>query len=237
MLSLSSPSTTVLRAAVAAALAVGVAASMPACTSAAPTAGEATASPVTSAPASGAVDTPSATGSTPGNESQPAAPGAAGSADPIMRGERQVVLRPVGSFESILAVDAKGRLNLTDGDTDKGLFVLLPASGNRYQIRTAKAHNGSEPDCMGLRNNGSAPATVVAAACDAGRAGQMFTIEKTQEKSQGRPTYTISGEGKVHLRASDEQGLIAQRMGEGDTGKGLTFDFVDNGAAPAGPGD
>ncbi|MGK5517831.1 hypothetical protein ACSNN9_00565 [Micromonospora sp. URMC 107] len=153
-----------------------------------------------------------------------------------MRGERQVVLRPVGSFESILAVDAKGRLHLTDGDTDKSLFVLLPAHGNKYQIRTAKAHGGGEPDCMGLRDDGSAPATVVATACDAGRAGQLFAIERTREKSEGRPTYTISGEGEVRLRATDRQGLVVERVPEGDAGEGLTFDFVDNGAAPAGPG-
>ncbi|MEU4771632.1 hypothetical protein [Micromonospora sp. NPDC023644] len=226
-----------MRAAVAAALAVGVAASVPACTTATPPAGEPTASPVTSAPASGGGDTPSPTGSTSATESQTASPGAAGGADPIMRGERQIVLRPVGSFESILAVDAKGRLNLTDGDTDKSLFVLLPARGNKYQIRTAKAHGGGEPDCMGLRDDGSAPATVVATPCDAGRAGQLFTIEKTREKSEGRPTYTISGEGEVRLRATDRQGLVVERVREGDAGEGLTFDFVDNGAAPAGPGD
>ncbi|MBQ1076606.1 hypothetical protein KBX06_26135 [Micromonospora sp. C31] len=236
MLNLSSGATAVPRAAVAVALAVGVAASMPACTTAAPTAGEPTASPVPSAPASGTVDTPSPTGSKPTTESPPASPGAAGDADPIMRGERQVVLRPIGSFESILAVDAKGRLNLTDGDTDKSLFVLLPARDNRYQIRTAQAHGGGEPDCMGLRDNGSSPATVVATACDAGRAGQLFAIEKTREKSEGRPTYTISGEGRVYLRATDRQGLVAQRVGEGDAGEGLAFDLVDNGAAPAGPG-
>ncbi|MGN9768212.1 hypothetical protein ACTMS2_24010 [Micromonospora sp. SD12] len=237
MPNLSSPSTAVRRAAVAAALAVGVAASMPACTSAEPTAGEPTASPSTSAPTSGAADTPSPTGATPTTDSRTPAAGATGDADPILRGERQIVLRPVGSFESILAVDAKGRLNLTDGDTDKSLFVLLPANGNRYQIRTAKAHNGAEPDCMGLRDNGSAPATVVAAACDARRAGQLFTIEKTKEKSEGRPTYTISGEGRLHLRATDREGLTAQPVGEGDPGEGLTFDFVDNGAAPPGPGE
>ncbi|MGC4763172.1 hypothetical protein ACLQ20_09995 [Micromonospora sp. DT46] len=237
MPNLSSPATVVRRAAVAATLAVGVAASMPACASTAPTTGEPTASPVTPAPDGGTAGTPSPAGSGPAGGAQTTGPGAPDDADPIMRGERQIVLRPVGSFESILAVDAKGRLNLTDGDTDKSLFVLLPASDNRYQIRTAKAHSGGEPDCMGLRDNGSAPATVVAAACDAGRAGQLFTIEKTREKSQGRPTYTISGEGEVRLRATDRQGLVAQRVGEGAAGEGLSFDFVDNGAAPAGPGD
>ncbi|WP_405110239.1 hypothetical protein OG559_30050 [Micromonospora sp. NBC_01405] len=235
MLNLLIRPTSVLRAAASAVLAAGVAASMQACATPAPEAGSSAASPTTSAPTtdSGATgNVPSPTGGS-GSEGG----SQAGSADPILRGERQVVLRPVGSFESILAVDAKGRLNLTDGDTDKSLFVLLPAGGNKYQIRTAKAYNGGEPDCMGLRDNGSAPATVVAAACDSSRAGQLFAIKKTQEKSQGRPTYTIGGEGKVYLRAVDGQGLTAQRVGEGDAGEGLTFDFVDNGVAPAGPGE
>lgn len=234
MLNLSFRPASVLRAAGAAVLAAGVAASVQACATPAPEAGGSAASPATSAPATGSGATadapsPTASGSKAGSQ--------AGGADPILRGERQVVLRPVGSFESILAVDAKGRLNLTDGETDKSLFVLLPAGGNRYQIRTAKAHGSGEPDCMGLRDNGSAPATVVAAACDSRRAGQLFAIEKTQQKDQGRPTYTIGGAGKVYLRAVDGQGLTAQRVGEGDAGEGLTFDFVDNGAAPAGPGD
>ncbi|MER5704912.1 hypothetical protein ABT023_23610 [Micromonospora sp. NPDC002296] len=228
--------TSALRVAAAAVLTAGVAASMQACATPAPEAGSSAASPATSAPATdsgatGAAPSPSPTGSGSKGGSQ------AGSADPILRGERQVVLRPVGSFESILAVDAKGRLNLTDGETDKSLFVLLPAGGNRYQIRTAKALGGSEPDCMGLRDNGSAPTTVVAAACDSSRAGQLFAIEKTQEENQGRPTYTIGGEGKVYLRVVDGQGLTAQRVGEGDAGEGLNFDFVDNGVAPAGPGE
>ncbi|NBE80136.1 hypothetical protein [Micromonospora rubida] len=234
MLSPSFRPASVLRAAAATMLTVGVAASTQACATSSPEAGNSAAPPATSAPAadSGATPaTPSPTGSGPKGGSQ------AGGADPILRGERQVVLRPVGSFESILAVDAKGRLNLTDGETDKSLFVLLPAGENRYQIRTAKAHDGGEPDCMGLRDNGSAPATIVAAACDSRRAGQLFTIEKTQKRDQGRPTYTIGGEGKVYLRAVDGQGLTAQRVGEGDAGEGLTFDFVDNGVAPAGPGD
>ncbi|MEU9507251.1 hypothetical protein AB0D32_13320 [Micromonospora sp. NPDC048170] len=231
MPNLPSRPTSVLRVAAAAMLSVGVAASTQACTTPAPENGDPTASPTTSAPATGSGATtgapsPTGSGSTGGSQ-----------ADPILRGERQVVLRPVASFESILAVDAKGRLNLTGGYTDKSLFVLLPAGGNKYQIRTAKAHGGGEPDCMGLRDNGSAPATVVATACDSSRAGQLFVIEKTQEKDEGRPTYTIEGEGKVRLRATDRQGLTVERAGEGAAGEGLTFDFVDNGAAPAGPGD
>ncbi|MGC4806170.1 hypothetical protein [Micromonospora sp. DT233] len=216
-------------------MSVGLAAALTACTPApAPAPGDSTATPTTSTSTSagGSSGAPEPTSSRSKNDPPP--DGSAPS--PILRGERQVVLRPVEAFESILAVDAKGRLNLTDGESDKSLFVLAPAKGNMHQIRTAKPQGGGEPDCMGLRDD-DAPATVVAAPCDAGRAGQLFTIERTSEESEGRPTYTIRGAGKRYLRALDQHGLIAERMGEGDAGKGVAFDFVDNGAAPVGSGD
>ncbi|WP_229402140.1 hypothetical protein [Micromonospora okii] len=222
-----------VRRAVVAVLAVGVAASASACTTSTPEAGNSAAPSATSAPA---VDGTSAGPPSPTATRSEARPGTGG-ADPILRGKRQIVLRPVDSFESILALDAKGRLDLTDGDTDTSLFVLLPAGGKRYQIRTAKVREHGEPECMGLRDDGTAPTTVVAAPCDAGRAGQMFTISAAGETDEGRPAYTIAGQGGLHLRALDEEGLVAQRLGEGDAGKGTTFDFVDNGAAPPGPGE
>jgi hypothetical protein len=216
--------TAVLRAATAV-LAVGVATAPTACATSTPEAGG-SAAPSASAPAvDGTATSPPAPTATPPGD---------GGTDPILRGERQVVLRPIGSFESILAVDAKGRLNLTDGDTESSLFVLLPAAGNRYQIRTAKVRGHGEPDCMGLRDNGAAPTTVVAAPCDAARPGQMFTVERTRATDEGRPTYTIGGQGGVHLRVRDEEGLVAQRV---DAGAATTFDLVDNGAAPPGPGE
>jgi hypothetical protein len=229
-----SPATTALRAPAGVALSVALATALTACTTA-PAPGDSTATPTTSASTSagGSSGAPEPTGSR--SKTDPPPEGAGPS--PILRGERQVVLRPVEAFESILAVDAKGRLNLTDGESDKSLFVLVPTRGDTHQIRTAKPQGGGEPDCMGLRDNDDAPATVVAAPCDAGRAGQLFTIEETSQESEGRPTYTIRAEGQRYLRAVDRHGLIAERIGEGDAGKGVTFDFVDNGAAPAGAGD
>ncbi|WP_433385550.1 hypothetical protein [Micromonospora sp. KLBMP9576] len=225
----------VLRAA-AVALTVGVVAAASACTTSTPQAGDPTASSTAPTRADGTGPTTGTpTGPATGDGSSPSAPPAG--ANPILRGERQVVLRPIASFESILAVDAKGRLNLTDGGSDTSLFVLVPAAGDRHQIRTAKAQQDGEPDCLGLRDNGSAPTTVVATACDAGRAGQLFAIAQTKKRDEGRPTYTIEGEGGLFLRATDRQGLTAQRVGGSDTGAALTFDFVDNGVAPAGPGD
>ena len=153
--------TTALRATVGVALSVGLAAALTACTPApAPAPGDSTATPTTSTSTSagGSSGAPEPTSSRSKNDPPP--DGSAPS--PILRGERQVVLRPVEAFESILAVDAKGRLNLTDGESDKSLFVLAPAKGNMHQIRTAKPQGGGEPDCMGLRDD-DAPATVVAA--------------------------------------------------------------------------
>lgn len=180
--------------------------------------------PTATAPAGDPTPTP-----TPARTSSPA-PGGNSGASPILRGERQVVIRPVGAFEAILAVDGKGRLNLTDGDTDKGLFVLFPVGNGRHQIKTAKAQSGGEPACMGLRDNGTNSPTIVAAACDVAATGQLFSIEPTRTKdAQGRPVYAISTAGGHYLRSLDSQGLIARKGGE--TGSRTTFSFIDNGAA------
>ncbi|MFB9545301.1 hypothetical protein [Micromonospora sagamiensis] len=160
----------------------------------------------------------------------PAAGGGGGGNEAILRGERQVVIAPVGSFESILAVDAKGRLNLTDGEAEYALFVLDPVDGGRHQIKTAKAGSGGEPFCMGLRDNGTSPATVVAAGCDTSSAGQLFTLERMRATDkQGRPTYAIRGAGNVRLGTTASSGLVAQAAGDG--GPETTFAFVDNGKA------
>ncbi|UQU63520.1 hypothetical protein COUCH_31625 [Couchioplanes caeruleus] len=146
----------------------------------------------------------------------------------ILAGKRQVVIAPVGSTESVLTVDDKGRLSLTDGPSDRTLFVLVPVGDGKHQIRTAKAGASGEPACMGVRDGGGA-ATVVAAACDAGRAGQRFTVESEAQRD-GRPAYTIGAEGGLRLSV-DRSGLVAT------PGRGTPFTLVDNGAAPAGPGD
>ncbi len=165
-----------------------------------------------------------ASGTAPASSSAPPVSPSAAPSDPILAGRRQVVIAPIPSFESILAVDATGRLTLTDGDTDTSLFVLIPDAGGTHRIRTAK---GSPPSCMGLRNNGANPLTVVAAVCDPAAKGQLFTVAPRPAKdSAGRPTYTIAGDGGVYLRTGRD-GLIAEELG--DAGPQTTFAFVDNG--------
>jgi hypothetical protein len=144
----------------------------------------------------------------------------------ILAGKRQVVIKPVEEFESILAVNARGRLDLTDGESDKSLFVLVP-NGAKWLIKTAKADPSGEPACMGLKNNGSKPLTVVAAACDASRAGQNFVITALDTKdSSGRTTYAISSRD-AFLQYFGRSGLIAEELG--DAPLKTTFSFVDNG--------
>jgi len=200
-----------------------------------------TAEPVASAPSP---TVPAATSAQPEPTTSSAAPSdtaaseaapeegepAGGSGGGILGGKRQVVIVPVDSFESVVAVDEKGRLGLTDGPSDKTLFVLVPAGSGQHLIRTARAGSGGEPACMGLRDNGSAPATVVAAACDTSRPGQRFTIEKTGKKENDRPTYAIRADGDRYLRA-DRSGIVA------GAARDTTFTLADNGAAPAGPGE
>jgi hypothetical protein len=140
--------------------------------------------------------------------------------DPLLAGKRKVVIKPIPSFEEIVAVDAKGRLGLTDGEAEHGLFVLIPV-GDKYQIKTAKP----EPSCLGIKKNGSKALTVVAAACDPDRAGQLFTISRQQDKD-GDPTYAISSQN-AFLQVFARSGLIAEELG--DAPLKTTFALVDNG--------
>lgn len=155
-------------------------------------------------------------------------PASAAAADPILAGKRQVVIKPIPSFESIVAIDSKGRLNLTDGEAKFGLFVLSPV-GDKFQIKTAKAGDGKKAACIGIKNNGSNPLTAVAATCDPKRAGQLFTVTKQKAKDNGRPTYAISNAG-AFLQYFPRTGLIAEELG--DAPLTTTYSFVDNGPAP-----
>ncbi|WP_433074028.1 hypothetical protein ACQP1P_26635 [Dactylosporangium sp. CA-052675] len=180
-----------------------------------------TAKPVAPSPPS-----PSAAGaapSAPSSQPGPAAPqpSATGPDAPILLGTRRVVIRPAEAGESILAVDGSGRLNVTDGGTGKGLFVLVP-TGARHMIRSATGDRA----CLGLRSNGSAPLTIAATACDPSRDGQLFTIKPPES---GDPaTFTISV-GDAFLLVSGANGLIAEELG--DATPLTTFVFVDNGPA------
>jgi hypothetical protein len=137
-------------------------------------------------------------------------------ADPILAGKRQIVIRPIPGVESIVAVDGRGRLGLTDGEAERGLFVLTPV-GDKYLIKTAKAEAGGEPSCLGIKNG-----AVAAAACDTA-AGQLFTI--TRQKTED-PTYAISNRG-AFLQVYAKSGLKAEELG--DAPLRTTYAFVDNG--------
>ena len=144
--------------------------------------------------------------------------------DPILAGKRQIVIAPIPSFESVVVVDDSGRLSLTDGEAEHSMFVLTPV-GDKYLIKTAKAGAGGEPSCMGIKNNGTGSLTVVAAACDTRRAGQLFTIARQKAKSNGLPTYAISNQS-AFLQVFPS-GLIAEELG--DAPLKTTYAFVDNG--------
>jgi hypothetical protein len=194
-------------------LAAGVLLTQQACTPV----GDSGAEPVSFTPPAGS--SPAA----PAASAVPAATKAAGSkapASPILAGRRQIVIKPVPSFESIVAVDAKGRLGLTDGAAEHGLFVLTPV-GDKFQIKTAKVGAGGEPSCMGIKKNGTGSLTVVAAACDTSRSGQLFTITRQTKK----PTYAISHESA--FLQEFPSGLIAEELG--DAPLKTTYEFVDNG--------
>jgi hypothetical protein len=201
-------------------LAAGLLLTQQACTPAArqPESPVVSATPAAEKKNTGASKTP-ASGSKAGTKAGSAATGSASKG--ILAGKRQVVIKPAEAFESILAVDGHGRLNLTDGEAEHGLFVLAPV-GDKYLIKTAKADAGGEPSCMGIKTNGSGSLTVEAAACDAGRAGQLFTIAP----QKGKGTYAISNQD-AFLQVSGRGGLIAEELG--DAPLTTTFAFVDNG--------
>jgi hypothetical protein len=152
----------------------------------------------------------------------------AAAANPILAGKRQVVIKPIPSFESIVAIDDKGRLGLIDGEAEYTLFVLSPV-GDKFQIKTAKAGDGKKAACIGVKNNGSAALTAVAATCDTKRAGQLFTITKLKAKDNGLPTYAISNAG-AFLQYFPRTGLILEELGDAELT--TSYSFVDNGPAP-----
>lgn len=154
----------------------------------------------------------------------------------VLSGDRQVVIAVRPSSETVLALDDRGRLNGVDGDTEKDLFVFVPV-GEKYRIRTAKADSDGEPSCLG-RKNGTAgnPDTIVAAACDTGAPGQLFTVREHDKGDDGRVTYEITVDGDGVLQLSARAGLFAQPLG--DSPLETTFALIDNGPAPrSAPGD
>ena len=203
-------------------LAAGLVLTQQACTSAGqPVAGPPPSAdaPSAEAPSEGATPVPSSEPTTKKADAPP-------KRGDILAGKSQVVIKPNPSFESIVVVDPKGRLSHTDGEAEHSLFVFTPV-GDKFQIKTAKVGAGGEPSCMGVKSNGSNPLTVVAAACDTSRGGQLFTITEQKKKdSEGDPTYAIANDG-AFLQIFRKNGLIAQELG--DSPLETTYSFVDNG--------
>jgi len=124
---------------------------------------------------------------------------------PVLLGTHRTMIKPAEAGTSVLAVDGSGRLDVTDAQTDRALFVLLPTAG-RYMIKMAADGQA----CLALRTGGGGPSTVNATACDPGSAGQLFSIAPPDS---GDPaTYVISVSG-AYLQVSGPDGLIAQRPG------------------------
>ena len=130
-----------------------------------------------------------------------------GAADPVLSGRHRFVIKPVGGGGSTLALDAQGRLNLTDGETGREVFVLVP-TGDKYLVKA------DETSCLGVRESH----TVAAAPCDASLPGQLFTI--TQRPDQ--PAYAISNQG-AYLQVSARNGVVVAQRGD------ASYTFVDKG--------
>lgn len=174
------------------------------------------------APSSSAAPTQAATSTTsttPAATKAPAGKATKGSGA-ILAGKRQVVIKPVQSAESIVALD-KGRLTTIDGEAEHTLFVLSPTSG-KFLIKTAKVVSGGEPLCLVVKTNGTGSLTVASAACDAGKSDQLFTIEAAGK------AWSIAN-GDAFLQLSPKYGIIARELG--DAPLTTTFTFVDNGAS------
>jgi len=136
----------------------------------------------------------------------------------VLSGTRQVVIVPVPSFESVLAIDSDGRLGVTDAEAD--LFVFTPV-GRRFQIGTAGiAANTGEPACLQIKSNGSQSLTVVGALCDASDDRQLFDVA-----ADGK-NYSISN-SSAFLQVDGDGLLIAEELGDG--GLDTSFTLVDNG--------
>ncbi len=135
--------------------------------------------------------------------------------------------------ETVLGVTREERVDVTADYGVRSLFVPVPGSrdGNEYAIRTARLRSGGEAFCWQVRDGGSGPGTIVAAACDAGDLAQRFTLAERGEDNQGRMTYAIrNGENAVvYDPRGDGDGLVVRAPGEQmpDT----TYVLIDRGAA------
>jgi hypothetical protein len=160
------------------------------------------------------------------------APAPAGALD----GKRRVLFLPLIDDnelpDSVLAVTAGGRLQVTDDYTDRALFVPVPKGGGAKErlIKTATLRGGGEPLCLEVRSNGTEPLSVVTAPCDAGEPTQLFTFDESGKDDEGRPTYAVRNrDAFLQWHPLGAVGLVAEKLG--DDALATTFSLQDQGPA------
>lgn len=158
------------------------------------------------------------------------------SAAAALDGKRQVFLLPLLNDtelpDSVLAVTAGGRIQVTDDYGDRALFVPVPPGrgAKAHLIKTGTLRAGGEPYCLQVRANGANPLTVVTAACNAQEPTQLFTFESSGEDDEGRPTYAVRNrDAFLQWHPLGGVGLVAEELG--DSTLETTFTLLDQGAA------
>lgn len=202
-----------------------------------------------STPAPQASGTPTATASGEPTATKPAAPqvsdlprtpavsdGPKSPAAGVFTGTRQVSLRLVDTKATLTVADAD-RLGLTTRADDRALFVLTPAGGERFQIRTATLRVAGEAGCVRADGDGSRPAAVVVAACDTRDGNQLFRFRHTGDVA-GEPKYTIRTSSDSYLVHDADRrllpggtGVVAVQIGEGTPDIDTPFLLTDRGEA------
>jgi hypothetical protein len=160
------------------------------------------------------------------------APAAVGGLD----GKRQVFLLPLLDDtelpDSVLAVTAGGRVQVTDRYDDSALFVPVPKGRGAKErlIKTGTLRAGGEPFCLQVGGAGASPLTVVTATCDAREPTQLFTFEASGQDGEGRTTYAVRNrDAFLQWHPLGGTGLVAEALGASPLE--TTFTLLDQGAA------
>jgi hypothetical protein len=154
----------------------------------------------------------------------------------FLDGKRQVFFLPrldeTELPDSVLAVTNGGRVQVTDGYTERALFVPVPkARGAKERlIKTGKLRTGGEPLCLQVHANGADPLTLITAPCDAGDPTQLFLFEPSGEDEEGRTTYGVRNrDAYLQWHALGATGLVVEELGDSELD--TTFSLQDQGAA------
>ncbi|MFI7547343.1 hypothetical protein [Actinoplanes sp. NPDC049599] len=185
--------------------------------------------PASAAPGGPSADPSAVAGATSGIGGAPAPAGA-------LDGKRQVFFLPRLNDnelpDSVLAVTAAGRIQVTDDYADGALFVPVPKSRGAKErlIKTGALRGGGKPFCLQVSSNGAEPLTVVTAACDTAEPTQLFTFEATGQDGDGQPVYSVRNrDAFLQWHPLDGIGLVAEELG--DSRLETTFTLLDQGAA------